>query len=111
MIIRKNIISAAALSEIFFAGPPRRCARRRKQTASDQTASGFQFRKSQKHGIGYFYGEADNCKLVLTLAATPVQEDRQDFTVARYEAASRWPEYPLHERRRPSLRVKLPSQR
>jgi hypothetical protein len=40
-----------------------------------------------KHAVGYFYNEAKQCKLVLTVADEPSTDADQSFTAIRHEAA------------------------
>ena len=47
---------------------------------------GILFDAGAKHGVGYFYNEADRCKLVLTLADDSNTEGDQSFTAIRHEA-------------------------
>ena len=88
MTISKNIIFAVALSAISFAGNAG--ASLAGETTKIQTIKPLQalsFDAGQKRGIGYFTSDASTCKLVLTLADTPNQDEPQGFTVSRYEAA------------------------
>lgn len=43
------------------------------------------FGTGEKHGVGYFYPEAAQCKLVVTVANEPNWEGSQDFTASRHE--------------------------
>ena len=89
MTIRKNIISAAALSEIFFAGPPGVALAGENKPQAIKPLQAFSFETGQKHGIGYFTSDASTCKLVVTLADAANHDDAQGFTATRYEAAIR----------------------
>lgn len=48
---------------------------------------GIFFDFGTKHGVGYFYNEAKDCKIVITLADTPNLDDDQSFTATRHEAS------------------------
>jgi hypothetical protein len=48
---------------------------------------GIFFDFGTKHGVGYFYNEAKDCKIVITLAETPNLDDDQSFTATRHEAS------------------------
>ena len=88
MTIRHNIISAVALSGIIFASHagvfP---AGEANQISSFKPLQALSIKAGQEHGIGYFLSDAKTCKLVVTLADEPNQDDPQGFTVTRYEAA------------------------
>ena len=77
MTIRKNIISAAALSEIFFAGPPGVALAGENKPQAIKPLQAFSFETGQKHGIGYFTSDASTCKLVVTLADAANHDDAQ----------------------------------
>ena len=88
MTISKNIISAVALSGIFFASHAGVSqAGEANKTQTFKPLQGLSINAGQKHAIGYFLSDANTCKLVLTLADASNQGDPQGFTVARYEAA------------------------
>jgi hypothetical protein len=88
MTISKNIIFAVALSAISFAGNAgASLAGEAAKTQTIKPLQGLSFEAGQKRGIGYFTSDASTCKLVLTLADTPNQDEPQGFTVSRYEAA------------------------
>ena len=89
MTIRKNIISAAALSGIFIGGHAGVSLAGENKPQTIKPLQAISFKVGENRSIGYFYQEAHNCKLVLTLAVTPVREATQGFTVARFEAAVR----------------------
>ena len=86
MIISKQIISAIALSSIFFAGhAAASLAGGMNESHTFKRFEGLRFEAGQKHGVGYFYDDAGTCKLVLTLADASDADDAAGLTVTRLE--------------------------
>jgi hypothetical protein len=88
MTISKQIISAIALSGIFFTSHIAvSLAGWADQGQTFKNYQGLSFEAGQKHAVGYFYDDAGDCKLVLTLTDASEGNDRQSFTATRYEKA------------------------
>ena len=83
MNLASKIFSAALLQGVIFAGALH--AEDINAVQSMKPLQGMVFNAGTKHGVGYFYSEANRCKLVLTLADEPNNDD-QSFTAIRHEA-------------------------
>ncbi len=85
MTIRKNILSALALSGLFVA------ADTGASLAGDARAfkpgHGISFGAGEQHAVAYFTNDTGRCNLVLTLATEPNWDDAASFTAIRHEAA------------------------
>ena len=87
MTIRKNILSAAAISAFALSGGlGGALAAEAGGIQIMKPIQGITFDAGRKHGVGYFYAEAGRCQLVLTLADQPTWDDRNSFTVVRHES-------------------------
>jgi hypothetical protein len=88
MTISKNIISAVALSGIYFASHAGVSqASEANKTQTFKPLQGLSINAGQRHGISYFTSDANTCKLVVTLTDAANQDDPHGFTVTRHEAA------------------------
>ena len=84
MNLASKIFSAALLQGVIFAGALH--AEDINAVQSMKPLQGIVFNAGTRHGVGYFYSEANRCKLVLTLADEPNTDDDQSFTAIRHEA-------------------------
>jgi hypothetical protein len=84
MNLTSKILSVALLAGIASASALR--AEEINTVQSMKPLQGILIEVGAKHGVGYFYSEANHCKLVLTLADDPNTEDDLSFTAIRHEA-------------------------
>jgi hypothetical protein len=84
MTIRKNILSALALSGLFIA------AHTGASAAGDQQAfkpgHGISFSAGEQHAVAYFTNDTGRCNLVVTHSGEPNWDDAASFTAIRHEA-------------------------
>jgi hypothetical protein len=84
MILTSKILSTALLAGIAVTSALR--AEEINTVQLMKPLQGIFFEAGAKHGVGYFYSDANHCKLVLTLADDPNIEGDQSFTAIRHEA-------------------------